>query len=55
MPEDLVKKIMDELNGKLSTITDSIKNSETNLNKRISTSELAVIDHIDKKYNELSE
>lgn len=55
MSEDLLKKTLDELNGKLSTITDSIKKSEKNLNERITTSELAVIDHIDKKYNELSE
>lgn len=49
------KKILDELNKKLTKISESIASSEKNLNKKITTSEQKVIDHIDSKYNELSE
>lgn len=52
---DRFEKMLLELNKKLTTITDSIVSSEKNLNDRIATSEQKVIDHIDTKYNELSE
>lgn len=45
------KKMMDEL----VKINESIANSEKNINGKITTSEQKVIDHIDSKYNELSE
>lgn len=50
-PTDPFQKMMIELNK----ITGSIASSEKNLNERISASEKKVIDHIDSKYNELSE
>lgn len=52
---DPFQKMMMELNNKLSSITNAIVSSEQNLDERISASEKRVIDHIDSKYNELSE
>lgn len=45
------QKMMDEL----AKINESIAKSEKNLNEKITTSEQKVIEHIDSKYNELSE
>lgn len=49
------QKMMNEITKKFAEISVSIANSEKNLNEKITTSEQKVIDHIDVKYNELSE
>lgn len=49
------ERMMNEMNKKFDTLFQSISKSEQNLNTKISESEAKVIEHIDSKYNELSE
>lgn len=59
IPVDPLQKMFYDLNKRLSDISCSIANSEANINENIresiAISEQKVIEHIDIKYNELSE
>lgn len=52
---DPFKKMMEYFDSKLAFINNSITASEKNIENKIAESEKTVTDHIDLKYNELSE